>query len=121
MLKTELEGYKTTRLDRLDKTGGRVCMYTRVSLKLKRLKDTSGISESGFHQLRMQMQLYGLSFVFCVLTGLIIVLMCFINVLMDNYSQALTLGKSTGDLHCDLLEPGCSKAVALLDFCKSGN
>ena len=30
-------------------------------------------------------------------------------------------GDLTGDLNCNLLEPGCSEAVALLDFCKSVN
>ena len=47
---------------------------------------------------------------------------CFVDDFMDNYSQALTLGKPlliTGDLNCNLLEPGCSEAVALLDSCKS--
>ena len=49
---------------------------------------------------------------------------CFVDDFMDNYSQALILGKPlmiTGNLNCNLLEPGCSKAVALLDFCKSVN
>ena len=49
---------------------------------------------------------------------------CFVDDCMDNYSQALTLGKPlliTSDLNCNLLETGYSEAVALLDFCKSVN
>ena len=53
----EIDGYKLTRLDRQGKSGGGVCAYTRLSLKVKRLKDMSEISESGFHQLWMQIQL----------------------------------------------------------------
>ena len=122
----EMEGYKVTRLDRLDKIGGGVCVYTRATLKVKRLKDISGISESGFHQLWMQVQLNHLkSFVFCVTYRPdYCPVSCFVDDFMDNYSQALTLGKPlliTGDLNCNLLEPGCSEAVALLDFCKSVN
>ena len=122
----EMVGYKVTRLDRLDKTGGGVCVYTRASLKVKRLKDISRISESGFHQLWIQIQLNRLkSFVLCVTYRPdYCPVSCFVDDFMDNYSQALTLGKPlliTGDLNCNLLEPGCSEAVALLDFCKGVN
>ena len=62
-----MEGDNVTRLDRLDKTGGGVCVYTRATLKVKRLKDVSGISEYGFHQLCKKIQFNRLkSFVFCV-------------------------------------------------------
>ena len=40
--KVEIDGYKLTRLDRPGKSGGGVCVYTRSSLKVKRLKDMSG-------------------------------------------------------------------------------
>ena len=49
----EIEGYKLTRLDRLHKTGGGVCVFTKAPLKVEYLKDRSGISELGFHQLWM--------------------------------------------------------------------
>ena len=39
----EMEGDKVTRLDRLDKTGGGVCVYTRATLKVKRFKDITDI------------------------------------------------------------------------------
>ena len=38
-----MEGDKVTRLDRLDKTGGGVCVYTRAILKVKRFKDITDI------------------------------------------------------------------------------
>lgn len=122
----EIEGYRLTRLDRLHKAGGGVCVYTKVALKVKRLKEISGISESGFHQLWIQVQLNRLkSFVLCVTYRPdYCPVSCFVNNFMDNYSQALTLGKPlviTGDLNCNLLEPQCSEAIALLDFCKSVN
>ena len=41
----EIDGYKLTRLDRLGKNEDGVCVYTRSSLKVKRLKDMSEISE----------------------------------------------------------------------------
>ena len=63
----EIDGYELTRLDRLGKSGGGVCVYARSSLKVKRLKDMSEISESGFHQLWMQIQLKKLrSMLLCV-------------------------------------------------------
>ena len=122
----EIEGYKLTRLDRLNKTGGGVCVFTKAALKVKCLKDISGISELGFHQLWMQIQLNRLkSLVFCVTYRPdYCPVSCFVDDFMDKYSQALILGKPliiTGDLNCNLLEPGCPEAVALLDFCKSVN
>lgn len=46
----EIAGYKLTRLDRLKKKGGGVCIYTRSSLKIKRLNEISITSENGFQQ-----------------------------------------------------------------------
>ena len=122
----EMVGYKVTRLNRLGKTGGGVCVYTRAALKVKRLKDTSRISESGFHQLWIQIQLNRLKyFVFCVIYWPdYCPVSCFVDDFMDNYSQVLILGKPlliTGNLNCNLLKPSCSKAVALLDCYKSVN
>ena len=53
----EIEGFKLTRLDRLGKTGGGVCVYSKSSVKVKCLKNITGISEFGFHQLWMLIQL----------------------------------------------------------------
>ena len=63
----EIAGYKITRLDRTKKIGGGVCVYTRLSLKIKRLKDMSVTSETGFQQLWVQIQLEKLrSIILCV-------------------------------------------------------
>lgn len=48
----EVDGYKLSRLDRLKKVGGEVCVYTRAFLRFKVLKDLTGISTSGFCQSR---------------------------------------------------------------------
>ena len=44
----EIEGYRVYRLDCIGKTGGGVCAYIKNNL--------TGISESGFHQLWLQVQ-----------------------------------------------------------------
>jgi hypothetical protein len=49
----EIEGYKLSRLDRTRKSGGGVCVYTRISLKVKILTELTEISPSGSHQLWM--------------------------------------------------------------------
>ena len=122
----EIDGYKLTRLDRLGKSGGRVCLYTRSSLKVKRLKDMSEISESGFHQLWMQIQLKKLrSMLLCVAYRPdYCPLPCFVNNFMDKYTQALTFVKDilvAGELVCDMLKPRSPEANALLDLCNSVN
>ena len=122
----EIDGYKLTRLDRLGKSGGGVCVYTRSSFKVKRLKDMSEISESGFHQLWMQIQLKKLrSMLFCVVyRPEYCPLHRFVNNFRDKYTQALTFGKDilvAGDLNCDMLKPRSPEANALLDLCNSVN
>ena len=64
----EIAGYKITRLDRTKKIGGGVCVYIRLSLKIKCLKEMSVTSETGFQQLWVQIQLEKLtSIILCVL------------------------------------------------------
>ena len=67
----EIDGYSLSRLDRprnmKNEFGGGVCAYMRKTLKSKVLKDLSGISDTGFHQLWMQVQHKTLkSFLLCV-------------------------------------------------------
>ena len=63
----ETKDYKLTRLDRIGKTGGGVCVYTRSSIKARCLKDITETSELGFHQLWIQIQLRNLrSILVCV-------------------------------------------------------
>ena len=120
----EIVGYKLSRLDRLNKTGG-VCVYTQNSLKTKVLRELNGISNSGFHQLWLQIQHKKLkSFLLCVTyrppdcpTS------CFVEDFMDKYSQALTYGKEifiAGDLNCNVMKHS-PEADALNDLCLSLN
>ena len=51
-----IEGYKLFRQDRLGMRGGGVGVYIRVLLKAKVLKDMSSTSNSGSHQLWLQVQ-----------------------------------------------------------------
>ena len=122
----EIAGYKTTRLDRTKKVGGGVCVYTRSSLKIKRLKEMSVTSETGFQQLWVQIQLEKLrSIVLCVAyRPEYCPVSCFVDDFMDKYSQALTFGKNiivAADLNCDMLKPRSLEAVALQDLCDSMN
>ena len=98
-----------------------MCVYTRSSLKVKRLKDMSEISESGFHQLWMQIQLKKLrSMLLCVAYRPdYCPLPSFVNNFMDKYTQALTFGKDilvADDLNCNMLKPRSPEANALLDL-----
>ena len=121
----EIEGYKLSRLDRLKKVGGGVCVYTRTSLKSAVMKDLTGISASGFHQLWLQIQHKKMKSVLlcttyrppdCPVT-------CLVDYFTDNYTKALTLGKEVfvvGDLNCNLLK-SCPEGDALKDVCSSLN
>ncbi|CAB3984845.1 Hypothetical predicted protein [Paramuricea clavata] len=122
----EIEGFKLTRLDRLGKTGRGVCVYSKLSIKVKCLKNTTGISEFGFHQLWMLIQLRKLrSILLCVTYRPdYCPTLSFHDIFMENYIHALTLGKEiivVGDLNCDLLKPDSPEAMSLLDFCTSAN
>ena len=52
----EIEGHKVFRLDRTGKPGGSVCAHIKNALKAHVIMDLSGISESGLHQLWVQVQ-----------------------------------------------------------------
>ena len=98
----EIAGYKLYRMDRLNKSGGGVCVYTRCSLKIKVLKDLSGISALGFHQLWIQVQHNKLKSILLCVTYRPpdCSTICFED-FADKYSQALTYGKEIfvmGDL-----------------------
>lgn len=99
----EVEGYKLIRLDRPNHRAGGVCVYVRRSLKSKVLKDLSRNSDSGFHQLWVQVQQKKLkSFLLCVTYRTPdCPLSCFVEDFIHQYLQALTYGKSVwvvGDL-----------------------
>ena len=56
----EIKDYKLTRLDRIGKTVGGVCVYTSSSIKTRFLKDITETSELGSHPLWIQIQLRNL-------------------------------------------------------------
>ena len=53
----KIEGQKVYRLARIGKAGAAVCGYIKTAIKAKVLKDLTGITESGLHQLWIQLQL----------------------------------------------------------------
>ena len=120
----EIEGYRVYRLDRIGKTGGGVCAYIKNNLKAKILKDLTGISESGFHQLWLQVQNKKLrSILVYIAYRPEIGLECLQNDLMPNYVEALSLNRDivlTGDMNCNLLTDN-PKGNALRSFCADIN
>ena len=62
----EFPGYSLFRLDRDNKVGGGVCVYVNSNFKCLRLNDLSYISDSGFHQLWIKVQVKNFkSFIIC--------------------------------------------------------
>ena len=55
-VEVEFPGYNLFRLDRDYKVGGGVCVYVNSSFKCSRLNELSYISNSGFHQLWLKVQ-----------------------------------------------------------------
>ena len=120
-----IDGYKIYRLDRLRKRGGGICAYIKTNLKAKIHKDLTGITDSGLHQLWLQVQHKKLkSLLVCVvyrppdnpITSLE-------GDLLQKYTQALSLNKDIvllGDLNCDLLSDN-PKSKALRSFCAAAN
>ena len=52
----EIPGYRIFRLHRIGKTGAGVCAYIKSALNVTVLKDLTRITESGLHQLWIQVQ-----------------------------------------------------------------
>ena len=104
--------------------GGGVCVYMRKTLKSKVLKHLSGISDTGFHQLWMQVQNKTLkSLLLCVTyKPPDCDIACFED-FRDRYTKALVYGLPilvVGDLNCDLLVSS-SKSKTLNNLCTSLN
>ena len=65
-LELEIPGYDLYRVDRRDKKGGGVCVYILQSYKTEVLSDISGMSDAGFHQLWIKVQVSNLrSLIIC--------------------------------------------------------
>ena len=97
----QIEGYKLLRLDRLGKQGGGVCVYTRTSLKTNIIKDTLEISQTGFHQLWLQIQSKKIkSILLCVVyRPPDCSVSCFMEDFLENYTYALHGILHIGKLH----------------------
>ena len=117
----EISGYRIVRLDRIGKTGAGVCAYVKSVLKVEVLKDLTGITESGLHQLWIQVQNKKLrSLLVCIIyRPHDIGVACLENELMPKYIQALSLNRDivvTGDLNCHLLSEN-PRGDSLRSFC----
>ena len=117
----EIPGYQVYRLYRLGKAGAGVCAYVKCTLKVKILKDLTEISESGLHQLWIQVQNKKLCslLVSVVYRSPEIGNPCLENELLQMYIEALSRNKDivlTTDLNCDLLSNN-PRGEALLSFC----
>ena len=117
----EISGYQVYRLDRFGKAGTGVRAYVKSTLKVKVLKDLTEISESGFHQLWIQVENKKLrSLLVCVdYRPREIGTVCLENELLPKYIEALSHNKDTvltGDLNCDLLSNNL-RGEAPLSFC----
>ena len=121
----EISGYRFFRLDRIGKTGAGVCVYVKSVLKVEVLTDLTGITESGLHQLWIQVQNKKLrSLLVCIIyRPHEIVVACLENELIPKYTQALSLNRDigvTGDLNCHLLSEN-PRGDALRSFCATVN
>ena len=97
----QIEGYKLLCLDRLGKQGGGVCVYTRTSLKTNIIKDISEISQTGFHQLWLQIQSKKIkSILLCVVyRPPDCSVSCFMEDFLENYTYAPDGILHIGKLH----------------------
>ena len=122
----EIDGYSLLRLDRprniKNEFGGGVCAYMPKTLKSKLLKDLSGISDTGFQQLWMQVQHKTLkSFLLCVTYKPPDCNVACFKDFRDRYTKALVYGLPilvVGDLNCDLLV-NSSNSRTLSNLCTS--
>lgn len=121
-----IPGYTIKRLDRQNKTGGGVCVFTKEIYKVKQLSKLSSISSGGFHQLWLGIQINKYkSFIVCTAyRPPDCPLDCFDQELSESLISALTLSKDIfilGDLNCNVLDISDGNARALLDFYSTFN
>jgi len=101
----EITGYKLSRQDRSKKASSGVCVYTKVLLKVKVLKDLRSVSATGFHQLWLQIQHKQMKSILLCATYKPpeCPIISFMDDFSDNYMKALSFGKDVfilGDLNC---------------------
>ena len=110
----QISGYNIYRLDRVNKPGGGVCVYTKQHLKVERLDDLSAISPSGLHQLWLRIQIRNFrSFIICTTYRPPCSQLALDTELPETLVSALSFNKPIvilGDLNCKVMnenDPGC--------------
>ena len=121
-LELQIPGYDLYRVDRQDKKGGGVFVYILQSYETEVLWDISGLSDAGFHQPWIKVQVHNIrSFVICTAyRPPDVPVRCFDTDLTPSLIAASLHNKPIhilGDLNCNLLNPKNPDSRALLDFC----
>ena len=125
-LELEIPGYDLYRVYRYDKKGSGVCVYILQNYKTEVLSDISGISDAGFNQLWIKVQVRNLSsLVICTIyRPPDVTVRCFDTDLTPSFIAASLHNKPIhilGDLNCNLLNPENPDSGALLEFCRFYN
>ena len=124
-LEIEIPGYNIYRVDRSNKAAGGVSAYvaSKYNYRTEMLTDISNISNNGFHQLWLKMQVRNLkSIIICtVYRPLDTTLTC----LEDDLTATLIYANKPmyimGNLNCNPLNAECTETKSLTSFCKSFN
>ena len=121
----EIPGY-IYRVDQSNKTGGGVCSYVASSYRTELLADIANISNNGFHQLWLKIQVRNLKLIIIctVYRPPDTALTCLEDDLTATLIYALFLDKPVyiiGDLNCNLLNVELTETKFLTGVCKSFN
>ena len=123
-LKVQSPGYSLFRLDRSGRKGGGLCTFVNSNFKCFQLKELSYITEFGFHQLWLKVQVGNFrSFLICTAyrppnTPL----SCFASEFSDALTSAMSLNIPlfiAGDLNCNLLNINDTGSKTLLNLCNT--
>lgn len=122
----EIPGFKIYRLDRTNKLGSVVCTFVKENYRVKRLSELSSISESGLHQLWLNIQPdKHKSLIICAAyRPPDTTINCFETEFSEILISAPSLDKGIyilGDLNCNVLNTPDPGSQALLNFCSAFN
>ena len=124
-LEIEIPGYNIFRVDREQQRGGGVCAYVKQCLKTEVLREISGISTNGLHQLWMKQLRNFKSFIVCTTyrppSSPVV---CLEEDLGPSLISTMLLSKPIyilGDINCNLLQPDLPESLALSTFCSTYN
>ena len=124
--KIGIPGYNIYRVDQSNKTGGGVCAYVASSYRTELLADIANISNNGFHQLWLKIQVRNVKLIIIctVYRPPDTPLTCLEDDLTATLIYALFLDKPVyiiGDLNCNLLNVELTETKFLTGVCKSFN